>query len=200
MYRCIVPQCVQGSSQPSHQSQGPVGRQGSSWRQSHHSSARHWISTRLWPTRVPVRCRLIAITGSRGRLLGLTSGYQSYSEAGTQFPALGYLQHDSLDDTAGKTSQLWRARAGCIHASHSELNYSSGSNKHSAARPTSTRRHLTGSASTVRAGRAEISPAMGSACYSQGKQRVNPDPHLFCYCCRKQLQCKSYCKTTAVTV
>lgn len=90
----------------------PVERQGSSWKHSHHSSAWHWISTQLWPTRVSVSCWLGGITGSRGRLLGLISGDHSYSEAGTHFPVLGYLQQDSLDDTVDKTitalgSQGW---------------------------------------------------------------------------------------------
>lgn len=78
-----------------------------------------------------------------------------------------------------KPSQLWAARTGCIHTGHAELSYSSGSDRHSAARPASTPQHLAGSASTVRAGRAEITPTMGCACCSQGKQRVNPDPQLF---------------------
>lgn len=111
----------------------PVGRQGSSWRHSHHSSPWHWISAQLWPTRVPLSRWLMAITGGTGRLLGFISADHSCSEAGTHFPVLGCLQHDSLNDSVDEKvpalgSQGWLHP--CI--SHS----SSSSNKHSAGRPT----------------------------------------------------------------
>lgn len=140
-----------------------------------------------------VSCWRIGIAGSRGRLLGFISGDHSYSEA-IHFSVLGYLQHDSLDDTVNKImtalgSQGWLCPCRSLRAQLHQCN-----NKHSAASPTSTSQHLTGSASTVRAGTAEVTNTMSSGCYDQGKQRVNPDTDVFC-CRWKQLQCKFYCKT-----
>lgn len=148
----------------------------------------------------PSQLLVPAITGSRGKLLSFISGDHSYSEAGTHFPVLGYLQHDSLDDTVDKNLTVLGSQGWFHPWGPSELNDSSGSSKHRAATTTSMPWHLTASASTGRAGTAEITPTMGSACYSQGKQRVNPDPNIFCCCCWKQLQCKLYYKTTVVTV
>lgn len=127
----------------------------------------------------PSQLLVPAITGSRGKLLSFISGDHSYSEAGTHFPVLGYLQHDSLDDTVDKNLTVLGSQGWFHPWGSSELNDSSGSSKHRAATPTSMPWHLTASASTGRAGTAEITPTTGSACYSQGKQRVNPDPHIF---------------------
>lgn len=173
----------------------PLGRQGSSWRHSHHSLALEFntIVANKGPSQLKV------ITGSWGRLLSFTSGHHSCSEAGTHFPGLGYLQHDCLDDTVDKNitalgSQGWLHPCRSRRAQLQQQQWQAQCSQANQDTP-APRWHCKHSNS-----RQSWNHPYQAVLVQPGKAKGKPRPSFVCCCCWKQLQCKFYCKTTVVNV